>query len=95
MRTPSSFCPCRNDQHREKGDQSRDEHDGQRAKAEPDHEHAANADILPTAQRLREAAKLGFERGYGPSELDGGSSKLKYGGLTQLANLGDRIMGGA
>ena len=55
-------------------------------------------EIRPVAHgalRLREAAKLGFERGYGPSELDGGSSKLKYGGLTQLANLVDRIMGGA
>ena len=55
-------------------------------------------EIRPVAHgslRLREAAKLGFERGYGPSELDGASSKLQYGGLTQLANLVDRIMGGA
>ena len=53
-------------------------------------------EIRPVAHgalRLREAAKLGFDRGFGPSDVKGGSSALSYDGLGQLANLVDRIIG--
>lgn len=43
--------------------------------------------------RLREAAKLGFARGYGPSDAKLNSSKLNYRGLGQLANLVDHVVG--
>ncbi|MGX7926237.1 DNA repair protein RadA [Tsuneonella sp. HG094] len=42
--------------------------------------------------RLREAAKLGFGHGCGPSDADGSSSGLNYRGLGRLANLVDRVM---
>ena len=53
-------------------------------------------EIRPVAHgslRLREAAKLGFDCGFGPSDVTGGSSALRYDGLGQLANLVDRIIG--
>ncbi len=43
--------------------------------------------------RLREAVKLGFARGYGPSDKKLGSSKLNYHGLGQLSNLVDQVIG--
>ena len=43
--------------------------------------------------RLREAAKLGFDRGFGPVDVKGAGSALTYDGLGQLANLVDRIIG--
>ena len=55
-------------------------------------------EIRPVAHsdlRLREAAKLGFTRGYGPSDAKTASSSLDYRGLGQLANLVDHIMGSA
>ncbi|MEE4538532.1 MAG: DNA repair protein RadA [Erythrobacter sp.] len=42
--------------------------------------------------RLREAAKLGFTRGYGPAGAKTGSAKLDYAPVRQLANLVDRVM---
>ena len=53
-------------------------------------------EIRPVAHaelRLREAAKLGFARGYGPSDAKGGSSTLDYRALNGLANLVDQVMG--
>ncbi|MCA0977538.1 DNA repair protein RadA [Qipengyuania flava] len=52
-------------------------------------------EVRPVAHgnvRLREAAKLGFERGYGPADPKNNMSKLRYEGLGQLANLVDRVM---
>jgi DNA repair protein RadA/Sms len=53
-------------------------------------------EIRPVAhggRRLREAAKLGFDRGFGPADVKGGSEALTYDGLGQLVNLVDRIIG--
>lgn len=44
--------------------------------------------------RLREAAKLGFERGFGPPEVDHTSAKLEYREVGRLPILVDRVMGG-
>jgi len=41
--------------------------------------------------RLREAAKLGFGEGYGPSEIEPAAG-LRYRGLRQLANLVDQVV---
>ena len=52
-------------------------------------------EVRPVAHgnvRMREAAKLGFERGYGPADPKNNTSKLRYEGLGQLANLVDRVM---
>ena len=52
-------------------------------------------EIRPVAHaelRMREAAKLGFARGYGPSDTKTGSSTIDYRGLGQLANLVDQVM---
>ena len=52
-------------------------------------------EVRPVAHggiRLREAAKLGFDRGYGPSDTKSDAAKLRYEGLGQLANLVDRVM---
>jgi len=52
-------------------------------------------EIRPVAHgglRVREAEKLGFARGFGPSDTKTGSSKLSYQGVGQLANLVDRVM---
>ena len=43
--------------------------------------------------RLREAAKLGFSSGFGPSDAKLKSAKLNYRGLGQLANLVDHVVG--
>lgn len=43
--------------------------------------------------RLREAAKLGFKRGYGPRDAKSGGARIDYRGLGQLANLVDQVMG--
>ncbi|MXO50532.1 DNA repair protein RadA [Erythrobacter gaetbuli] len=53
-------------------------------------------EVRPVAHgnvRLREAAKLGFGRGFGPSDAKTGSAELDYSGLGQLSNLVDRIIG--
>ena len=53
-------------------------------------------EIRPVAHgglRLREAAKLGFDRGFGPADVKDGGDALAYDGLGQLANLVDRIIG--
>ena len=51
--------------------------------------------IRPVAHgglRLREAAKLGFDKGFGPADTKNGSSPLDYEQLGQLGNLVDRVM---
>jgi DNA repair protein RadA/Sms len=53
-------------------------------------------EIRPVAHaelRLREAAKLGFAHGYGPSDARTGSSMLDYRSVNGLAKLVDRVMG--
>ncbi|WP_432200457.1 DNA repair protein RadA [Erythrobacter sp. W53] len=49
--------------------------------------------VAHTSQRLGEAAKLGFEMGFGPEEKGKAAKGLRYTRLNQLANLVDRIMG--
>jgi len=49
--------------------------------------------VAHTSQRLGEAAKLGFETGFGPDEKGKTAKGLRYTRLNQLANLVDRIMG--
>ncbi|MBX7531644.1 DNA repair protein RadA [Qipengyuania sp. 1XM1-15A] len=52
-------------------------------------------EVRPVAHggiRMREAAKLGFKRGFGPSDPKNASPDLDYSGLGQLANLVDRVM---
>ena len=52
-------------------------------------------EIRPVAHaelRMREAAKLGFASGYGPSDTKTASSTIQYRGLGQLANLVDQVM---
>ncbi len=52
-------------------------------------------EIRPVAHggvRLREAAKLGFDRGFGPPDAKNGSAELEYVGVGQLSNLVDRVM---
>ncbi|MBV7260002.1 DNA repair protein RadA [Erythrobacter crassostreae] len=61
-------------------------------------EVSLSGEIRPVSHsdlRLREAAKLGFTSGFGPSDAKVGSAKLKYRGLGQLANLVDQVMGTA
>jgi DNA repair protein RadA/Sms len=55
-------------------------------------------EIRPVAHaplRLREAAKLGFSRCYGPAGATGTASEAGYRGLGALANLVDQVMGSA
>ncbi len=55
-------------------------------------------EIRPVAHaplRLREAAKLGFSRCYGPAGATGTASEAGYRGLGALANLVDQVMGNA
>ncbi len=55
-------------------------------------------EIRPVAHgalRLREAAKLGFAKGFGPVGGNGKEATLDYAGLGQLANLVDRVVGSA
>ena len=49
--------------------------------------------VAHTDLRIREAAKLGFASGYGPSDAKTGSSGMNYRGLGQLANLVDQVVG--
>ena len=52
-------------------------------------------EVRPVAHggiRMRESAKLGFRRGFGPSDPKNASPDLDYAGLGQLANLVDRVM---
>ena len=52
-------------------------------------------EIRPVAHgglRLREAAKLGFERSYGPAVTGDASSKINHSALDRLFNLVDRVM---
>ncbi|MEP2736423.1 MAG: DNA repair protein RadA [Erythrobacter sp.] len=50
----------------------------------------AHADL-----RAKEAAKLGFGKGFGPQDKKAGSSKLDYRAIKQLGNLVDHVMGSA
>jgi DNA repair protein RadA/Sms len=55
-------------------------------------------EIRPVAHggiRLRESAKLGFSRAFGPSDLPGKQDETKFTPISLLPNLVDRIMGGA
>jgi DNA repair protein RadA/Sms len=55
-------------------------------------------EIRPVAHaplRLREAAKLGFAKCYGPAGAAVGSKGADYRGLAQLANLVDQVKGSA
>lgn len=61
-------------------------------------ELSLSGEIRPVAHaglRLKESEKLGFTRGFGPSDAKLGSSTLSYAELGQLANLVDRVMGNA
>ncbi|QZD89563.1 DNA repair protein RadA [Qipengyuania aurantiaca] len=52
-------------------------------------------EVRPVAHggvRLREAAKLGFDSGFGPTDAKNGSPELRYAELGQLSNLVDRVM---
>lgn len=52
-------------------------------------------EVRPVAHmdlRSKEAAKLGFDKGYGPSDPKAKSSKLDYREIKQLANLVDQVM---
>ncbi|MFM5924562.1 MAG: DNA repair protein RadA [Novosphingobium sp.] len=51
--------------------------------------------VAHSAIRLREAAKLGFGRAYGPGEASAGGGGTKFTALALLPNLVDRIMGAA
>ena len=53
-------------------------------------------EIRPVAHagvRLREAAKLGFSRAFGPADSTGAPKGGKFNGLSLLPNLVDRVMG--
>jgi len=55
-------------------------------------------EIRPVAHaplRLREAAKLGFARCYGPAGAVSGERGADYRGLAALANVVDQVMGSA
>ncbi len=55
-------------------------------------------EIRPVAHssiRLRESAKLGFGRAFGPSDANGGEGATRFTGLGLLPNLVDRIVGHA
>ncbi|MEM6266659.1 MAG: DNA repair protein RadA [Pseudomonadota bacterium] len=61
-------------------------------------EVSLSGEIRPVAHadlRLREAAKLGFNKGYGPSDAKGSEVRMDYFELRQLANLVDQVMGSA
>ncbi|MFN3516872.1 MAG: DNA repair protein RadA [Novosphingobium sp.] len=51
--------------------------------------------VAHSAIRLREAAKLGFARAFGPWEAGAASPDTRFTALSLLPNLVDRIMGGA
>ena len=54
--------------------------------------------VAHSSLRLRESAKLGFGRAFGPPDGNGGGTRggggKSYGALAMLPNLVDRIMGG-
>ena len=55
-------------------------------------------EVRPVAHgslRLREALKLGFDKGFGPPDLPDVPGGLRYGGLDILPKLVDRIVGSA
>jgi DNA repair protein RadA/Sms len=55
-------------------------------------------EIRPVAHaglRLREAAKLGFARGFGPAGADHSAKGINYRALPALANLVDQVMASA
>ncbi len=59
-------------------------------------EVALSGEIRPVAHggiRLREAAKLGFSEGFGPRDAVTKGTDLRFSGLSQLANLVDRVVG--
>jgi len=61
-------------------------------------EVSLSGEIRPVAHsslRLREAAKLGFDRAVGPTEGAGDKPPLAYAGLKGLAGLVDRVVGSA
>jgi DNA repair protein RadA/Sms len=58
-------------------------------------EVSLSGEVRPVAHaglRLREAAKLGFELGYGPDDGTRNAAKMRYFPITTLPNLVDRIM---
>lgn len=58
-------------------------------------EVSLSGEIRPVAHaglRLREAGKLGFDKGFGPSDAKVGEGPLAYTGMGQLSNLVDRVM---
>lgn len=48
--------------------------------------------VSHSSLRVREAAKLGFDAGFGPQESDANLPGLNFAGLKQLSNLVDRII---
>src|SRR5690606_39141045 len=61
-------------------------------------EVSLSGEIRPVAHsglRLREAAKLGFDVGYGPEDGSGKSGEMQYAGLPSLPKLVDRVMASA
>ena len=55
-------------------------------------------EVRPVAHaglRLREAAKLGFDRAHGPEDIGERPQGLRYDGLDRLPKLVDRVMAGA
>ena len=59
-------------------------------------EVSLSGEIRPVAHaglRLKEAAKLGFDAGAGPEDVNGGSAKLRYSPVKGLPALVDRVMG--
>lgn len=61
-------------------------------------EVSLSGEVRPVAHagiRLREAAKLGFGDGFGPSDSKTGLQEIRFTGLGQLSNLVDRVIGSA
>jgi DNA repair protein RadA/Sms len=61
-------------------------------------EVSLSGEIRPVAHaglRLREAAKLGFDRAAGPTESGGDKPGLRFAGLKSLSGLVDRVMASA
>jgi DNA repair protein RadA/Sms len=58
-------------------------------------ELSLSGDVRPVAHgglRLKEAAKLGFRKAYGPEEIRDGPSGLRHEAIARVANLVDRIV---
>jgi DNA repair protein RadA/Sms len=58
-------------------------------------EVALSGDVRPVAHgglRLKEAAKLGFRKAYGPEEIRDGPGGLRHEAIARVANLVDRIV---